>query len=222
MKTILLALALSGGAPADTAALTQLRIAVDRGVFDDVRASTYLPDAYGAGFLAGPAEVRLCGRLTCVVFVPADSAGGVLAGDVVIGVRPVSGSALAERLAAGSDPRARVAIVEPPPPPDWSLEGDALPLMYYLESAIIAVPLDAMPELNAALRSAGADVFQEGQGIVASFPNQVLRLVPAFAGRGPERLAFRLRREAAGDPTFRFGPTSRLRFGPGRVAAWTF
>lgn len=218
----MMAAAMALVSPADSAQLTQLRIAIAPAMFDDIRASTYLPEAYGAGFLAGPAEVRLCGRLTCVVFVPADSAAGVLAGDVVIGVRPVAGSALAERLAAGGHPRARVAIVAPPPPPDWSLEPEAQPVMYYLESAIIAVPLDAIPELNAALRSAGADVFQEGQGIVATFPNQVLRLVPAFAGPGPERLAFRLRREAAGDPTFRFGPTSRLRFGPGRVAAWSF
>lgn len=208
--------------PSDTAALTQLRLAVEPAVFDDIRASNYLPDAYGAGFLAGPAEVRLCGRLTCVVFVPADSGAGVVAGDITIGVRPVAGSALAERLARGGNSRARVTIADPPPPPDWTIEPEALPALYYLESAQVAVPLEAIAELDAALRSAGADVFQEGQGIVATFPNQVLRIVPAFGGPGPERLTFRLRREVAGDPTFRFGPMSRLRFGPGRIATWTF
>ncbi len=222
MTTLLLAVTVLA-APTDSVALTQLRIVVDAQMFADIRASTYLPQAYGAGYLAGPAEVRLCDRLGCLVFAPADSAAGILPGDVVVGVRPVTGSALAERLAAGTHPRARVAIVAAPPLPDFSGEPDSLPPMYYLESAIVAVPLEAIATLNIALRSAGADVFQEGQGIVATFPGSVvLRLVPAFSGAGPERLTFRLRREVAGDPTFRFGSRARLRFGPGRTATWSF
>lgn len=217
-----LAMVMAVAAPVDSVRLSQLRVAVEPAMFADIKASAYLPRAYGAGYLAGPAEVRLCDRLGCLVFVPADSAAGILPGDVVIGVRPVTGSALVERLAAGTHPRARVAIVEPPAPPDFLMEPDSLPPMYYLESALVAVPLDAIATLNIALRSAGAEVHQEGQGIVAMFPNQVLRLVPAFAGPGPERLVFRLRREVAGDPTFRFGAISRLRFGPGRTATWTF
>lgn len=222
MNGMILALLASLVAPADSAAFTQLRIAVEPAMFADIRASTYLPQAYGAGYLAGPAEVRLCDRLTCVVFVPADSAADVHPGDVVIGVRPIAGSALADRLASGTHPRARVAIVEPPPPPDFMIDSDSLPPIYYLGTAILAVPLEAIATLNVALRSAGAQVYDEGQGIVATFPNQVLRLVPAFAGAGPERLAFQLRREVAGDPTFRFGTRSRFRFGPGRTATWSF
>jgi hypothetical protein len=220
--TLLSAAALTLAAPADTAALTQLRLVIDSAMFAEIGGSTYLPRAYGAGFLGGPAEVRLCGRLTCVVFVPADTLRGIRAGDVTIGVQPVAGSALAERLVDSTHPRAGVTIVARParaePPPS----GEDLPPVHYLESAVLAVPLEAMPQLDAALRSAGAEVFPEGQGLVVRFTYQTLRLVPAFAGAGAERLAFRLRREVAGDPTFRFGTMSRLRFGPGRVASWTF
>jgi hypothetical protein len=65
-------------------------------------------------------------------------------------------------------------------------------------------------------------VYREGEGLVVTFPNQTLRLVPDFRRAGVERLTWRLRAEASGNPTYRFGGTSRLRFGPGRTATWTF
>lgn len=222
MTTLILAAIVGALAPADSAALTQLRVVVDSAVFHDLGTSAFLPRAYGAGFLAGPAEVRLCDRLACLVFVPEDTTAGLRAGDVTIGVRPVSGSALAERLTQGSSARARVVIAEPPPPPDFSIDSDDLPPIYHIEAAIIAVPLEDMSQLDTWLRSAGADVYGEGQGLVAEFPYTRLRLVPAFREAGPQQITFRLRREVAGDPTYRFGALSRLRFGPGRQATWSF
>ncbi len=222
MTALILALLLGVASPTDSVAFTQLRLVVDSGMFRDLGSSTFLPEAYGAGFLAGPAEVRLCDRLTCLVFVPEDSAAGLMVGDVTIGVRPVEGSALAARLAGQRAPRARVAIAEPPPPPDYSIETDNLPPIYYIEGAVIAVPIESMDQLDGWLRSAGAAVYQEGQGLVAEFPNSRLRLVPAYRGPGPEQITFRLRREVAGDPTYRFGTLARLRFGPGRQATWSF
>ncbi len=222
MTALILAAMMGVMAPADSVALTQLRVVVDSAVFRDLGASGFLPRGYGAGYLAGPAEVRLCDRLTCLVFVPEDSAADLRVGDVTIGVRPVPGSALAEHLAGVESPRARVVIADPPPPPDYTIETDDLPAIYYIESAIIAVPLESMSQFDTWLRSAGAEVYSEGQGLVADFPYARVRLVPAFSGPGPEQITFMLRREVAGDPTYRFGTMSRLRFGPGRHATWTF
>lgn len=222
MTALLLATLLGVMAPADSSALTQLRLVVDARLFHDLGTSDLLPKAYGSGFLAGPGEVRLCDRLSCVVFVPEDSAAGLLAGDVTIGVQPRTGSALAQHLAGVDAPRARVAIVEPPPPPDFSIDNDEMPPIYHIESATIAVPLESIGQLDRWLRSAGADVYGEGQGIVARFPYIRLRLVPAYRERGAQEITFRLRREVAGDPTWRFGALSRLRFGPGRQATWSF
>jgi hypothetical protein len=218
MLPLLATLALAVARP-DSVSLTQLRIVIDSAMFRDVGRSTFLPEGYGAGYLAGPAEVRLCDRLTCVVFVPPDSAAGLAVGDVRIGVRPVAGSALADRLAGQ---RADVAIVDLPPAPDDALDLEHLPTMYYLEAATIALPLEAIPEVDRLLRSAGATVYGEGQGLVVQFPSQRLRVVPAFGGTGPKELTFRLRREIAGDPTYRFGTRSRLKVGPGRRASWSF
>lgn len=214
-------LALAGpGAPADTARLTQLRLVVDSALWADLSASTFLPEAYGSGFLAGPAEVRMCARLTCVVMVPANSATGDQPGDVVIGVTPVEGSALAERLQDSARGRARVAIV-PPTAVDLPVAGEA-PLMYYLENATLAVDEDAIPQLDGWFRSAGALVVREGEGLVVRFASQRLRLVPGWGGSGPEQLTFYLRREHPGNPTYKFGTRARLRFGPQRSATWTF
>lgn len=207
-------------AAADTARLTQLRLVVDSAVWADLKASSFLPEAYGAGFLSGPAEVRMCARLSCVVMVPADSAAGDQVGDVVVGVLPVAGSALAERLRAAGPARARVAIVEAPEPPGPAA-GEP-PLIYYLERATVAVDDAAITEVGNALRSAGAVVVQEGEGLVVQFDSQVIRLIPGWGGTGPEQLTFYLRREHPGNPTYKFGPRSRLRFGPQRSAVWTF
>lgn len=206
----------------DNPLLTRVQIVIDAGDWADVKASTFLPTAYGSGYLSGPAEVRLCDRLTCVVLVPEDTADGLRAGDVTFGVRPVIGSSLAERLQAGTTSRARVVIADPPPAPDFAIAKDSMPVVYFLETARFAVPPESLADLETWFRSAGAWVIREGAGMVVQFESQSLRITPAYGQVGAESLAFQLRREFAGNPTFRFGQRGRLRFGPGRTASWTF
>jgi hypothetical protein len=204
----------------DPVALTRVTVVVDTSTWADVKASLFLPVGFGTGYGSGPSEVRLCDRLSCLVMVPSDSAAGRVIGDVEVGVQPVTGSVLASRLEQ-LGPHAGVAIV---PPPLFEAGGsvDELPLMYYIEIATIAVSDSTLARIEPLLRSAGADVLPEGEGLVVRFPNQTIRLVPDYAGAGVRTLTWRLRREADGNPTYRFGGRSRLRFGPGRTATWTF
>lgn len=218
LPALLLAL---GAAPPEPVELTRLTVVVDATTWEAIRASVFLPEGFGGGYLAGPAQIRLCGRLTCVVMEPEDTADGRRVGDVEFGVQPTTGSALGERLAVLGD-TAGVVIVPPPPRLELPRDPDAAPIMYYLESATIAVTEATLRRVDPLFRSAGATVVQEGEGLVVQFPNQVLRLVPDYAGAGAEHLTWRLRREAPGNPTYRFGGRSRLRFGPGRTASWTF
>lgn len=206
----------------DEPLLTRVQLVLDAKDWADVKASTFLPTAYGAGYLSGPAEVRLCDRLTCVVLVPADSVAGLHAGDVIFGVKPVAGSALAERLTESPSSRARMVIAESPPVPDFSIASDSLPMMYFLSAARFAVPPESLALLEGWFRSAGARVIREGEGMVVQFGTQSLRITPAYGQVGAETLSFQLRRELPGNPTFRFGQRGRLRFGPGRIASWTF
>ena len=206
----------------DSPLLTRVQIVIDAGDWADVKASPFLPQGYGSGYLSGPAEVRLCDRLTCVVLVPEDSAAGLRAGDVTFGVKPVTGSSLAERLQQAPVSRARVEIADAPPQPDFSIANDSLPVVYFLETARFAVPRETLANLEGWFRSAGARVIREGEGMVVQFESQSLRITPAYGQVGVESLSFQLRREFAGNPTFRFGQRGRLRFGPGRIASWTF
>jgi hypothetical protein len=205
---------------ADTARLTQLRIVVDSAIWADLKESSFLPQAYGSGFLSGPGEVRMCARLSCLVMVPEDTAVGDRVGDLIIGVAPVPGSALAGHLEGVPSGRAGVAIVEPPD--RVAPTAGEPPLIYYLEAATVAIDEEAMERVGNWLRSAGAVVVQEGEGLVVQFDSQLLRLVPAWGGPGPERLTFYLHRDNPGNPTYKFGPRSRLRFGPRRSAVWSF
>ncbi len=220
LNSLLLSLALSMPA-IDDARLTRLEVVLDARTWADVSASTWLPQGYGAGYLAGPAEVRLCDRLTCVVFVPADSARGILPGSVTIGVQPVDGSSLAERLAADSSAAALMVIADAPTP-DLAAPSDSLPLIYFLNEAEIAIAPERIVRLEILFRSAGARVVREGQGIVVEFSSQRLRIQPAWGEPGVSRLSYTLRRDLPGNPTFRFGAMSRLRFGPTRTATWSF
>jgi hypothetical protein len=206
----------------DEAQLTRIQLVLDVRDWADVKASTFLPTAYGAGYLAGPAEVRLCDRLTCVVFVPADSGAGLRAGDMTLGLKPVTGSALAERLAVAQPGRANVVIAEPPAGPDPAVVPDSLPVLYFLSEARLAVPPESLSALEGWFRSAGARVIREGGGMIVQFGSQSLRVTPAYGQVGAESLTFLLRREFPGNPTFRVGARGRLRFGPGRVASGTF
>lgn len=220
MTLIALLLAVAGPTHPPVA-LTRVTVVVDAPTWQEIRASEFLPVGFGAGYLAGNSQVRLCGRLTCLVLTPEDTTQGRRVGDVILGVTPVDGSALAEHLAADSLPPV-VEIVAAPPRPDLDAPVAEPPLMYYLEAATIAISDSALRRLEPLLRSAGADVVPEGEGLVVLFPNQTLRLVPDYRGPGVELMVWRLRREANGNPTYRFGGVSRLRFGPGRVATWTF
>ena len=218
LPALLLTLAAPQGDPVE---LTRLTIVVDAPTWEAIHASAFLPEGFGGGYLAGPAEVRLCGRLTCVVMMPEDADAGHREGDVLFGLTPVSGSALADRIAALGD-TAGVTIEPAPERLELPRDPSAAPIMYYLESATIAVTDATLRRVDPLFRSAGATVVQEGEGLVIQFPNQTLRLVPDYAGAGVEQLTWRLRREAPGNPTYRFGGLSRLRFGPGRTATWDF
>ncbi len=205
----------------DTARLTRIELVLDARTWADVKASTYLPRAYGAGYLAGPAEVRLCDRLGCLVLLPADSAAGVLPGDVGFGVKPVAGSALVDRLREAPAGRVRMTIAEPPEAPAIA-PGDSMPTVYFVSAGRFFVPPAAIASLDGWFRSAGADVVREGEGLVVQFPDQVIRLVPAYGESSLAQLTLYLRRDVPGNPTFRFGLLNRLRFGPGRTATWEF
>lgn len=220
MHALLLSLLLAVPAQ-DEARLTRLEVVLDARTWTDIRASTWLPDGYGAGYLAGPGEVRLCDRLTCVVFVPADSSAGRLPGAISFGVQPVEGSSLGDRLAADSSLPVQMTIAAPPTA-DLDSPSDSLPLMYFVSGAELAIAPERIAALEALFRSAGARVVREGQGIVVEFSSQRLRILPAWGQPGVVQMTFALRRELPGNPTFRFGPMSRLRFGPTRTATWSF
>ncbi|HRP08063.1 MAG TPA: hypothetical protein PLL69_06195 [Gemmatimonadales bacterium] len=207
---------------ADTVRFTRLDVVLDSITWSDVRASTFLPVAWGNGYLAGPGEVRLCDRLSCLVLLPPDSAADRVPGDIAIGVLPAPGSGLAERLAASRSRRARIEIADPPPPPDLLVSPDSLPMAYYLSAVAMLVPPALIAELEVGFRSSGARVIREGQGVVVQFGSQELRVMPAWGEPGIERITLHLRRELPGNPTFRFGPRTRLRFNPPRTAIWTF
>lgn len=216
-------MALAGSlATTDTTRLTRLEMVLDSATWADVRASTWLPVAYGNGYLAGPGEVRLCDRLTCLVMLPPDATTDRQPGDVSFGLMPRTGSALGDRLDSLQSPRARLSIADAPPAPDPLIASDSLPIAYYLASMVVSVPLGLIPDLEVGFRSGGATVYREGQGLVVQFENQDLRVMPAWGEPGVERITLRLRRDLPGNPTFRFGPTSRLRFEPLRKATWTF
>lgn len=208
-------------APQDTGAVTSLRMVIDTGIWDDIRASSFLPQGFGPGYSADSVEVRLCDRLMCTILVRADSAAGRSEGDVVFGVRPGEGRTL-WRGDADSLPR-RVQVVErAAPDPDLDRDRDSLPMMYYLSDATIAVPEEALGRLVTTLIRTGGSVIREGDGYILTFPNLRLRLLPAWRGAGVQQLGYALRREMPGNPTYRFGAVSRLRFGPGRAASWQF
>jgi hypothetical protein len=206
---------------ADTARLTRIELVVDGRTWSDLKASTFLPEAYGAGYLAGPAEVRLCDRLGCLVLVPADSGAGRLPGDLTFGVQPIAGSTLAERLRDAAADRVRMVIADPPAPPQ-PMQQDSLPVVYFVNAGRFLVPPAAIARLDGWFRSAGADVVREGEGLVVQFPDQAFRIMPAYGEPGLAALTLYLRREVPGNPTFRFGHLNRLRFGPGRTATWEF
>ncbi len=95
-------------------------------------------------------------------------------------------------------------------------------LMAELVAATIALPVDDIAKVSRTLARAGVEVISGGDGAVIQLEGFTLRLLPAWDRPGVRKLEFSLNREALANPTYRFGPSSRLRFGPGRVAVWEF
>lgn len=73
-----------------------------------------------------------------------------------------------------------------------------------------------------ALEATGAVLEGEGMWVVVRLDGFTLRLVPAYERPGLRRLEFALTRHVPGNPTYRFGTRSKLRFGPGPEAVWEF
>lgn len=99
---------------------------------------------------------------------------------------------------------------------------DATRLLGDISSATLAIPVGDIAKLVRALERLGVGVIAEGEGAIIRLPAFTLRLLPAWERPGLRRLEFGLLREAPANPSYRFGPHSRLRFGPGRVAVWDF
>lgn len=95
-------------------------------------------------------------------------------------------------------------------------------LLAELTAATFALPVDDIAKISRTLDRAGVRVVAEGEGAVIMLEGFTLRLVPAWDRPGVRKLEFALNREALANPTYRFGPSSRLRFGPGRIAVWEF
>lgn len=95
-------------------------------------------------------------------------------------------------------------------------------LMAELVAATFALPVDDIAKVGRTLDRAGVTVIAEGEGAVIQLEGFTLHLVPAWDRPGVRKLEFSLNREALANPTYRFGPSSRLRFGPGRIAVWEF
>jgi hypothetical protein len=73
------------------------------------------------------------------------------------------------------------------------------------------------------LRRGGVSIVDEGEGLIVELEGGVrFRFVPAWERPGLRRLEFFLTQAMAANPTYRFGPRSRLQFGPGRTATWDF
>lgn len=92
-----------------------------------------------------------------------------------------------------------------------------------ITGATLAIPVEEIRRLRSALRGGGLQVVDEGEGLVVLLADGVrLRFVPAWNQPGLRRLEFYLTRAVPANPIYRLGQHSRLRFGPGRVAAWDF
>jgi hypothetical protein len=95
-------------------------------------------------------------------------------------------------------------------------------LLADLVAATFALPVEDIARISRTLDRAGGNVIPEGEGAVIQLEGFTLHLIPAWDRPGVRKLEFSLNREALANPTYRFGPSSRLRFGPGRVAIWEF
>jgi len=100
---------------------------------------------------------------------------------------------------------------------------DATRLFAEVSGATIAIPADEIVALRRVLRSGGVSMVDEGEGLIVVLEGGVrFRFVPAWERPGLRRLELFLTHAMAANPTYRFGPRSRLQFGPGRTATWDF
>jgi hypothetical protein len=95
-------------------------------------------------------------------------------------------------------------------------------LLEYLSGATLAIPVTDIGHIVRMMRRDSVPVFAEGQGAIIRLNGFTLHLIPPWGGAGVKQLQFALTRELLGNPTYRFGPTSQLRFGPGPTAVWDF
>ncbi len=116
-------------------------------------------------------------------------------------------------------------------PPEVMERGRALQphfapdrLFAEITGATLAIPVAEIAQLRAVLLSGGVvAVVDEGEGLVVVLEDGLrLRLIPAWERPGLRRLEFHLTRAVPANPSYRLGPRSRFRFGPGRVAVWDF
>ena len=99
---------------------------------------------------------------------------------------------------------------------------DPTRLLGDITGVTVAIPVEDIAAMTRAMQRLGAEVITEGEGAIIRLSSFTLRLLPAWERPGLRRLEFGLTRDAIANPSFRFGPRSRLRFGPGRIAGWDF
>lgn len=210
------------GPPEERGTLTQLRIVVDSTTWHDVAASEFLAESFQSIARPAPSEIALCGRFACLVLVSPGEASGTMPGSVTLGAMPAAGGTLVPPTEDSLPVGVRVARIEAPPAPDWTVDPDSLGIIYDLTEATVALDPTAVIQIARSLHRAGITVEVDGTTATAMFGAATLHLVPAGDVGGLVRATFLLRRAAAGNPTYRFGGRSMLRFGPGRAATWTF
>jgi hypothetical protein len=214
--------AVAQGPPEDRGTLTQLRVVVDSMTWHDVAASEFLAVSFQSIARPTPAEIALCGRFACLVLVAEGAELGTTPGSITLGAMPAAGGTLVPPASDSLPAGVRVIQVESPPPPDWTIDPDSLGVIYDLTDATIALDPDAIIQVARSLHRAGITVEVDGMMATVLFGAATVRLVPAGDVGGLVHATFLLRRAAAGNPTYRFGGRSLLRFGPGRAASWTF
>jgi hypothetical protein len=214
--------AASQGPPEERGTLTQLRIVVDSTTWHDVAASDFLAESFQRVTRPTDGEISLCGRFACLVLVAPGDSSGTVPGSITLGAMPASGGTLVPPATDSLPPGVRVARIESPPPPDWTVDPDSLGVIYDLTEATVALDPSAVIQVARSLHRAGITVEVDGMTATVLFGAATVHLVPAGDVGGLVRATFLLRRPAAGNPTYRFGGRSLLRFGPGRAATWTF
>ncbi len=95
-------------------------------------------------------------------------------------------------------------------------------LMRDVNGATLAIPAADIAIAVRFARNTGVRAVVEGEQAIIYFDNFTLRLTPPWRGAGVKQLEFVLTHDVPANPVYRFGPHSRLRFGPAAVATWDF